>query len=189
MMCELGIPPAGSGVGWTPSGTSSSAAPSPGMTAVSAALRAVLPDRAVPGPPASRVEEPGLAAGSSCGVGSDRAGGEPAGRSGYWQPMRNRPTHSSAPCGSGATRIRSPLTTTPRPDRSTTHSPAGVSTSPQWYAAMSSALRWILHSGDRPTRVISRLTDHRSLARLPLRKSRLTTGRVLPNAASDCSGL
>jgi len=32
----------------------------------------------------------------------------------YWQLIRNRPTHNSAPCGSGATRIRSPLTTTPR---------------------------------------------------------------------------
>ncbi|QJW94306.1 hypothetical protein FTUN_1826 [Frigoriglobus tundricola] len=106
----------------------------------------------------------------------------------YWHPIRNRPTHSSEPWGSGATRIRSPFTTTPRPDRSTTHSPDGVETMPQWYGEMSSAVRWILQSAARPTSVSSRFTCHRSLARRPFRNSSATTGRVL-SPASAASGL
>ena len=43
---------------------------------------------------------------------------------------------------------------------------------------MSSAVRWILQSGDRPTSVSSRFTAHRFRARFPLRNSSVTGGRV-----------
>src|SRR5262249_37684918 len=102
IMCELGSPDAASRGGTMPSGTPSSPG-SPGAPA-----RARLP---TDGP----LPEGAAAA---------------AGREG--RPIRTRPIHSSAPAGNGETRIRSPFTTTPRPERSTTHSPFGVSTRPQW---------------------------------------------------------
>src|SRR5262245_9084093 len=131
MMCELGSPADGSEGGATPTGTSSS-----GGLAEIGEIGTSADDGAV----------------ELAGYGAPRPGVALC----VCTPIRNRPIHNSVPLGRSETRIRSPFTTTPRPDRSTTHSPAGVCTTPQWYAAMSSAERRILHSGARPTSVTYR---------------------------------
>src|SRR5262245_36212881 len=102
--------------------------------------------------------------------------------------MWNRPTVRAAPSGSGATRIRSPFTTTPRPDRSTTHRPVGVSTRPQWYGDTSSATRLSLHASDLPTSVITRLTTHLSFGGRPFLNSSCTAGRVAASSGSVWTG-